>query len=196
MHAWAYIIIGGLLILLGGVLAGYGWHIMPNKSENNSTVSMKEPKAFIAENIVNSKEQQGGITANQITINNYFQQDLSRKEIQENELKNKYPLGYAVFAADSTDIHVPKGFNYGTEFLINWETAKVINLAESSVTINLPDMVYKPLNSTLLSITMEIPRKNNYERRLPFKFEDQNIIPFIELLEDHKEFVVLVLGFK
>lgn len=32
MTAWSYIIIGGCLILIGGIAASYGWHIMP-KSE-------------------------------------------------------------------------------------------------------------------------------------------------------------------
>ncbi len=31
MGAWIYIISGGILILVGGVLAGYDWHIMPRQ---------------------------------------------------------------------------------------------------------------------------------------------------------------------
>lgn len=33
MNAWSYVIIGGVFIVLGSIIAGYGWHIMP-KSEN------------------------------------------------------------------------------------------------------------------------------------------------------------------
>ncbi len=32
MNAWSYIIVGGVLIVGGGILAGYGWHIMPKSA--------------------------------------------------------------------------------------------------------------------------------------------------------------------
>lgn len=33
MNAWSYIIVGGAFIVVGSIMAGYGWHIMP-KSES------------------------------------------------------------------------------------------------------------------------------------------------------------------
>jgi len=108
MSAWAYIIVGGILIVIGGIMAGYGWHIMPKENEKVSETHKSETIEPVVQNIIISKDQQGGITAKQITINNYFQQDASREKIKGKELKQKYPLGYAVFAANDTTINVPK----------------------------------------------------------------------------------------
>lgn len=189
MSAWAYILLGGILIVIGGIMAGYGWHIMPKENK-------KIPENYKVESIVTSKGQRGGITAQQITINNYFQKDEMREEIERKELKQKYPLGYAIFAVDDTTINIPKDDNYGNEFIINWEKAKATNLEQNTITIVMPDITYKPLQSSIIGMTMVIPRKVSYEIKLPFKFKDQSIIPIIELLEDHGDFVVLVLGFK
>jgi hypothetical protein len=31
MNAWSWIIVGGTIMTLGGIMVGYGWHIMPKK---------------------------------------------------------------------------------------------------------------------------------------------------------------------
>jgi len=167
--AWIYIIGGGTLVLIGGVLAGYGWKIMPQK---------------------------GNQTAQQITINNYFQLKESSEAINKMQLKQKYPLGYAVFAANDINIHIPQNFNYGKEFETDWENAKVSSLTSESIVIDLPNIFYKPLNTSIIGISIEVPRKVGSQIQLPLKFKGQEIIPIIEIVEDRGTFVVLVLGFK
>jgi hypothetical protein len=33
MNAWSWIIVGGIIVAVGGVMVGYGWHIMPKKGK-------------------------------------------------------------------------------------------------------------------------------------------------------------------
>jgi hypothetical protein len=43
MSGWFYIITGGILIVVGGVLAGYGWHILPKPANlGNAPASVFE----------------------------------------------------------------------------------------------------------------------------------------------------------
>ena len=45
MNAWYFIAIGSVMVLLGGILVAYGWHIMPNPlSQQVGTLKPKYPK--------------------------------------------------------------------------------------------------------------------------------------------------------
>ena len=47
--AWAYIIVGGVLIVTGGIMAGYGWHIMPNSESSKidpNPVAIQKPTSI------------------------------------------------------------------------------------------------------------------------------------------------------
>lgn len=47
--AWIYIIVGGALIVTGGIMAGYGWHIMPNSESSKiapNPVAVQKPTSI------------------------------------------------------------------------------------------------------------------------------------------------------
>lgn len=147
---------------------------------------------------ITSYDQQGGVTAKNVTINNYFQSSsfLEKKDNLETSLKQKYNFGYTIFGSDGKDIFIPDGPDFSRQFEIDWGGAKVKHLTDEDISILFPKIIYKPLNSTLYSCTLTIPRSAGYQTRFPMTFKHQEIFPFIEVLEDHKDFVILVIGFK
>lgn len=149
-----------------------------------------------AQQNITSYNQTGGVTAGQITINNYFDTHSYQTKDYRQKLKNKYPLGYAIFAGDETNVIIPNKPNYANQFDIKWETAKISSLTSDSIGIDMPKIIYKPLNSSIMGMTMTIRRKVGHQRPFPIRFAHQNITPILEMVEDHDKFVVLVLGFK
>ena len=144
--------------------------------------------------MVTSQNQQGGITAQNVTIHNYFDKHFTQTPGFIKYLKEKYPLGYAVFASDGKRIEVPNGLTFERDFEIKWSNAKVGKLEPNQINVELPDIVYKPTGNVLVNIGFGFPRKVGYITALPFvKWKES--IPLIEVLADEGDFVVLVLGF-
>jgi hypothetical protein len=43
MSGWLYIIVGGVLIVIGGICAGYGWHILPKPQDlKNASINLAD----------------------------------------------------------------------------------------------------------------------------------------------------------
>lgn len=142
--------------------------------------------------------QQGGITAQNVTITNYFQSStfLKEKENLDKDLKQKYPFGYAVLGVDGKKIFIPNDLNFTEQFNIEWPTAGVEYLTDAKVAIQLPKIIYKPLNTTLDRLTLVVSRRAGYQRKLPMTFAQQKFSLFIEVMENQRDFVILVIGFK
>ncbi len=147
---------------------------------------------------ITSFNQSGGVTAQKVTINNYFQSPpfLEKKESLKAKLKQIYNFGYAIFGVDGRNTFMPYDINFTEQFDIEWGVTKVKHLTDRDISILFPKIIYKPLNSTIDRLTITIPRQVGYQRKFPIQFAHQKFIPFIEVLEDHKDFVVLVIGFR
>ena len=60
-------------------------------------------------NTVISHGQRDGITAQNITFNNYYENQTPNEKLAlEQTLKVKYPLGYIIFTGDEKTIHIPE----------------------------------------------------------------------------------------
>jgi hypothetical protein len=145
---------------------------------------------------IESKNQVGGIVAQNVVVNNYFERPATQEKIRKEKLTQEYPLGYAIFTADGKNIEIPNGLSFENEFEMRWGNAKVYDLTPNSISINLPDMMYRPSHSSLINVGMIIPRKIGQKERVPVKFFDQEIVPIVEVLDDQGTFVVFVLGFR
>ena len=144
---------------------------------------------------VTSYGQNSGITAQNVTVvNNYFnKQSSDEKEALHRSLKAKYPLGYAVFAADGKTIHVPDGLSFEKYFGIRWANAKVLELRSDVIDVQLLDIFDKATLSTWNGCGFGLKRKVG----AIFKaISLPSITVVAELLEDKGSFVVLALGFR
>ncbi len=55
MSAWVWVIIGGILMVTGGAMVGYGWHIMPAKdSPGGVQQTMQNSPGGVQQNMENS----------------------------------------------------------------------------------------------------------------------------------------------
>ena len=134
-------------------------------------------------------------THQNVTIYNYFDKPFYQTPEFKQHLSEKYPLVYAVFAADGKTINVPHGLTFERDFEIKWANAKVYELKPDMINFDLPDIVYKPTGNELTNCGFGFPRKVGYVTSLPLVNWKQSI-PFIEVLADEGNFVVLVLGFR
>lgn len=152
------------------------------------------------DNSVTSHEQSGGITAKNVTINQYFdKQSPDEKQALEQSLLAKYPLGYALFAVDGKTIHFPPdGLSFERDFVISWADSKISKLEPGEpgwIVFNPPQIHYKPTgNSVLGKFDFRIERKIGFI--LPYPMLPSWTNAFFEVLDDKDSFAVLVLGFK
>ena len=150
-------------------------------------------KSSTMHNSVVSHGQTGGVTAQNVTINNYFDKNPSQAVAFQQYLKGKYPLGYAVFAADRRTIEVPDGLTFERDYAIRWSNAKVIELKSDRIELQLPDLFVKPLPGVLRGCRVGMPREVGHAS-IVIHLPGSEMI--VEVLADKGDFVVLALGFK
>jgi hypothetical protein len=189
----ALVILGIIIVAIGSLITGVGWNWDKFHKQRNET---KETLAHEKNaRVTTSTNQSGGVTAQTVTINNYFDSYSFQSIASQEALKRRYPLGYAVFAADEKTIKVPNGLTFERDFEIKWANAKVWDLKADTINFDLPDIIYKPTGNKLVNIGFSFPRKVGYATPLPFVDWKQSI-PILEVLADEGDFVVLVLGFR
>lgn len=111
------------------------------------------------------------------------------------KLIQKYPLGYTLFASDHKEIVVPNINYLAKDYEIKWDNAKIYKVTPTEIHLDLPDITYKPSGGGIQNCGMIISRIVGQPQQVPFiRWPDTN--PFVELLEDSEEKIVLVIGFK
>jgi hypothetical protein len=120
----------------------------------------------------------------------------------KNKLLEKYPAGYVSFGVDSSGTFSSTVFPHGKEVLaeyeFDWSNVKIEKLTSSALTILLPNIHYKPLNTQLLgSITMTINRRPSGKEHI-FPVEPKGTLHriYIELLKDDNHQLIFVIGFR
>ncbi|MGA1979730.1 MAG: hypothetical protein ABSG99_04080 [Sedimentisphaerales bacterium] len=117
------------------------------------------------------------------------------------KLLEKYPAGYVSFGIDSSGTFSSSVFPYGKEVLseyeFDWSKVKIEKLTSSSLTILLPNIRYKPLNTLLLGMTMTIKRRPcGKEYIFPVKPQGTLHRIYIELLKDDNHRLIFAIGFR
>jgi hypothetical protein len=123
-------------------------------------------------------------------------------ERHSEELKKKYPGGYMLFSIDSSknkskNEFIPSKSNFLEEYELNWNMMEISKLTETTVTLKLPWIIYKPQNSKILGWTQTIPR-SPIGKSYPFKIDwqtNKNKL-HIELIEDKVTVFAFAIGFR
>lgn len=119
----------------------------------------------------------------------------------EKDLQSKYPGGYALFGIDHSrkfeNYSIPHRSNVLEEYEFDWLPVRISEVSETNVTIEFPNIHYKPLNANFLTTSMTIPKspKGKAYRYPPKPAGTKNRI-FCELVEYKDSFYVFAIGFK
>ncbi len=137
----------------------------------------------------------------QTTISKLDQLLASTDSENKTKLLEKYPAGYVSFGVDSSGTFSSTVFPHGKEVLaeyeFDWSNVKIEQLTSSSLTILLPNIRYKPLNTLLIGIAMSINRRPcGKEYIFPVKPEGTLHRIYIELLKGDNHQLIFVIGFR
>jgi len=113
-------------------------------------------------------------------------------------LSARYPAGDILFGVDrSFPKAIPRAGDLLAEYEFDWSKVKIEELTANSLTILLPDICYKPLNTRLIGVSMTINRKPLGKAYiLPVKPEGALHRIFIELLKDNDQQLIFMIGLK
>jgi hypothetical protein len=120
---------------------------------------------------------------------------------QAQELLSRYPAGYVLFGIDlltrKTESVIPHDSKILEEYDFRWSRAGVSDLKETSVTIEMPDIHYRPLGTLAAGTAMILGRRPlGRQYRYPVRPEGSTHRIFVELLQDDSSQFVFVIGFK
>lgn len=154
-----------------------------------------------------------GLVAIPITILLYFLSTKDNKNIQsqldnlivekhEEELKKKYPGGYMFLRIDSSknkskNQFIPSKSNFMEEYELDWNKFRISKVSDSSVTLELPWIRYKPQNTRIVDWTQTIPRLPT-GKPYPFKvsWQTNKYRLYMELVEDKETVFSFAIGFR
>ncbi len=119
----------------------------------------------------------------------------------EKDLLNKYPGGYTLFGFDHLrkfeSRSIPHRSDVLEEYEFDWRRVRISEETELEITIEFPNILYKPLNTNLIGTAMIIPKSPKGESyRYPPRPEGSKNRIFCELVEYKDSFYVFAIGFK
>jgi len=149
---------------------------------------------------VQSKEQQQKKAEALIEYNRGLLENLVTNKY-EKDLKSKYPGGYTLFGFDHLREFerrsIPHSSDVLEEYEFDWRRVRISEETELEITIEFPNILYKPLNTNLIGTAMIIPKSPKGESyRYPPKPEGSKNGIFCELVEYKDSFYVFAIGFK
>ncbi len=119
----------------------------------------------------------------------------------EKDLQSKYPGGYTLFGFDHLREFerrsIPHSSDVLEEYEFDWRRVRISEETELDITIEFPNILYKPLNTALISTAMVIPKSpKGKSYRYPVRPEGTKNTIFCELVEYKDSFYVFAIGFK
>ena len=109
------------------------------------------------------------------------------------ELIAKYPLGYILFSIDHRNIIIPNSSVLLKDYEIDWNSAKVLSISEDEIIIRLPNFIQTKNNVSFNDVTSRGKRIIGVLGNPP-DIHGTKIVT--ELLEDTKEGIIAIIGFK
>ena len=125
----------------------------------------------------------------------------STGSVNKTKLLEKYPAGYVLFGVDLSSTFssttFPREGDLLAEYEFDWSNVKIEELTSNSLTILMPNIRYKPLNTQLISTYMTIPRRP-YGKAYRYPVKPKGTIHriFVELLKDNKQQLIFAIGFR
>lgn len=130
------------------------------------------------------------------------------KDITENQysdkLLEKYPAGYVLFGLSPTMDYgirsekrsIPYSRHLLDEYEFKWDRVKISELTKDVITVELPDIRYKPLNTQVIGCAYTIKREPLGQSHILFiKPKGVKNRIFIELVKDTNSMLIFVIGF-
>lgn len=117
------------------------------------------------------------------------------------DLQEKYPSGYALFGVNHSrtfkNESIPHRSNLLEEYEFDWSPVRISKVTETTVTVEMPHIHYKPLNTKLFGTAMIIPKSPKGQFYIyPLKPKGTKNRIFIELIEYNDPFYAFAIGFK
>jgi hypothetical protein len=103
-------------------------------------------------------------------------------------LKKKYPLGFALFYIDSKEIYAPNDVSELKDIRLSWDKSKILEFSENEIVILCPDII---INSRKMNIDVSIgfPRTLGEHAAC---YNINNIIETkVEVLVNEKDYIVI-----
>ncbi len=119
----------------------------------------------------------------------------------EEDLKVKYPGGYALFGVDHSrtfkNESIPHRSNLLEQYEFDWRPVRINQITETTITITMPHIYYKPLDAKFINTSMIIPKLPKGKSWIypPNIKEIKNRI-FVEFIEHNDSFYVFAIGLK
>jgi hypothetical protein len=112
------------------------------------------------------------------------------------ELIRRYPLGWAYFVVDPEKKEIVSKGETGlsTDFRIDWSKARVGDITPERIILQLPDIFYKSEENNIVDQMVNFPRGVGTSPEVDFSPEGLDM--WIQMLVDHKERPVVLMGFK
>jgi hypothetical protein len=150
-----------------------------------------------------SREKQESILKS-VGDNHNLLKDIA-ESYHSDELLKKYPVGYVLFALDPSMNYeissekrlIPHAGRLLDEYEFKWDRVQISELTKDTVTIELPNIRYKPLDTQLIGSAITIKRDSlGQPCKLPLKPEGVKNRIFIELVKDANSMLIFAIGFK
>ncbi|MGD2093517.1 MAG: hypothetical protein PVH77_00755 [Phycisphaerales bacterium] len=125
----------------------------------------------------------------------------SKSKDNRKRLLQKYPAGYVLFGVNLSNTFssttFPREGDLSVEYEFDWSNVKIEKLDSKSLTILMPNIRYKPLNTQLIGTYMTIPRRP-YGKEYIYPPKPKGTLHriFVELLEDNEQQLIFVIGFR
>ncbi|MFH1372766.1 MAG: hypothetical protein ABII79_03105 [bacterium] len=113
-------------------------------------------------------------------------------ELEDPELAQRYPLGYAIFVVDGKrhSVNKLKESSTGGPYVIDWSTAELLSYSETMVTLRAPDMTAPiAMNGNTLNLGVR-------GRVRLSVFRINSVEAWIEVVERRRDYLFAVLGFR
>lgn len=154
-----------------------------------------------ASNVENKKQQEKQKENQQTIISKLNKLLESASNENKSKLLEKYPAGYVLFGVDLSSTFSSANFPHERDLLaeyeFDWSKVKIEELTSKSLTILMPNIHYKPLNTWLIGTYLTIPRRPlGKEYRYPPKPKGTLHRIFVTILEDNKQQLIFVIGFR
>lgn len=160
---------------------------------SNVIVSINNEKTIKnSDDTIDNLTKQVATLENQNSILSILERMQSYISSDYRELSKKYPEGYYLFASNKYTV-IPSNKGAETNFSLDWSSCKVKRITDSFLHIALKSFSYLPNNIDIQNLNIVLERKVGSVADGIFM---NNIGLFVELLDEKKEEIIYVIGFR
>lgn len=120
---------------------------------------------------------------------------LSIDSTKHGELLQTYPQGYILFGIDHENIVIPYASRLKSDYKLNWDGARVLQITAEEVEVQLPDIYTKDGKEAVINSSIGISRYVGYKGR-GRNLTIGNLRIAMGILSDDKNGIIIVAGFQ